>query len=299
MDQSATTWEYSAHMHAEVTQTIVSNALQASPIGISRVQSARRDNGLTEPYQLEAAYLVVLQLKPFSDQDLWVDGKPAPHRPSSAGTLIIYDLDRHWVSNLRGSYDCLQFYVPQSALDETAEDIGGRRAGRLFHPPHLATIDPTVHQLGQALLPALAHPECASRLFVDHMALALHAHLSKTYGSLAAPRLRGGLAPWQERRAKEMMLAHMDGDLPLADLAQACGLSRSHFARAFRETTGLPPHRWLMQARLDRAKDYLRTSQLLLGQIAHLCGYADQSHFTRTFSRAMGCSPVAWRRLQA
>jgi len=131
------------------------------------------------------------------------------------------------------------------------------------------------------------------------MALALHAHLSKTYGSLTPPRLRGGLAPWQERRAKEMMLAHMDGDLPLADLAQACGLSRSHFARAFRETTGLPPHRWLMQARLDRAKDYLRTSQLLLGQIAHLCGYADQSHFTRTFSRAMGCSPVAWRRLQA
>jgi AraC family transcriptional regulator len=54
-----------------------------------------------------------------------------------------------------------------------------------------------------------------------------------------------------------------------------------------------------MQARLDRAKDYLRTSTLLLGQIAHLCGYADQSHFTRTFSRAMGCSPVAWRRLQA
>lgn len=296
MDQSTTSWEYSAHMHAEVTQTIVSSALQSSPVGITRVQSHRRDNGLTERYALESAYLVVLQLKPFSEQDLWVDGKPAPHRPFSAGSLIVYDLDRHWVADLHGSYDCLQFHVPQTALDDAAEDIGARRAGRLFCPPHLSVIDPAVHHLAQALLPALAHPECASRLFVDHLALALNAHLSATYGQMKPPRLRGGLVPWQERRATQMLLAHLDGNLPLADLAQACGMSRSHFSRAFRDTTGLPPHRWLMQARLERARDYLRSSRLPLSEVAHLCGYADQSHFTRTFTRMAGQSPAAWRR---
>jgi len=298
MDEYAAPHEYSSYMHAEVTQTLVSNALQSSPIGITRVKSSRRNNGLTEPYDLQAAYLVVLQLKPFSDQDLWVDGKPAPHRPFSAGSLIVYDLDRHWVSDLRGSYDCLHFHVPYASLDEAADDLGAQRAGRLVCPPHLSVIDPTVHHLGQALLPALAHPERASRLFVDHLALALHAHLAHTYGSMQPPRLRGRLAPWQERRAREMMLAHLDGDLPLADLARACGLSRSHFSRAFRDTTGLPPHRWLMQARIERAMDYLRTSTLPLEQVAQLCGYADQSHFTRAFTRAAGQSPAAWRRAQ-
>lgn len=285
-------------MHAELTQTLVSHALPSSPIGITRVTSHRRDNGFTAPYALEAAYLVVLQLKPFHEQDLWVEGKPAPHRPFLAGSLIVYDLDRHWVADLRGSYDCLQFHVPQGALDEAAEDTGATRAGRLWCPPHEAVIDPSVHHLAQALLPALAHPECASRLFVDHLALALQVHLAVAYGALPRPRLGGRLAPWQLGRATELLLAHLDGQLPLAELARDCGMSRSHFSRAFRETTGLPPHRWLMQARFERAQAYLRTSRLPLAQVAQLCGYADQSHFTRTFTRMAGQSPAAWRRAQ-
>lgn len=76
-------------MHAEVKQTLVSNALQAAPIGMSRVVSDKRDNGLTDPYEKDKAYLVVMQLKPFWEQDLWVDGKAAPRIRVSA---------RQWLS---------------------------------------------------------------------------------------------------------------------------------------------------------------------------------------------------------
>jgi AraC family transcriptional regulator len=106
------------------------------------------------------------------------------------------------------------------------------------------------------------------------------------------------LAPWQERRAKELLSACFDGDISLTELARECNLSRSHFARAFRQTTGQPPHRWLLDRRMERAKDLLLRSTLTLADIAIACGFADQSHFTRVFSALFATSPGVWRRAQ-
>lgn len=292
------TLAYSAHMPAEVTQTIVSRALPYSPIGISRVRSTRRHTGLTDPYEREPAYLVVLQLQPFGEQDLWVGGRPAPHAPFGAGYLAVYDLERNWVSNLIGEYDCMQFYIPQTALNETARDLGVRSVERLYCPPHLTVADPVAHHISQALLPALANPAQASTLFVDHMALALRAHLVQTYGGIQVParRVEPRLAAWQEMRAKALIMEHLDGEISLEMLADACGLSRAHFAKAFRASTGVPPHRWLVLQRVERAKQHLAHGQMPLGQIAQVCGFADQSHFTRTFARVVGVNPGTWRR---
>ncbi len=80
------------------------------------------------------------------------------------------------------------------------------------------------------------------------------------------------------------------------EAAQQCGLSVSHFARAFKETTGLPPHRWLIRRRVEVAEALLRNSRMSLTEVALTCGFADQSHFTRVFSRVVGISPGAWRR---
>jgi transcriptional regulator GlxA family with amidase domain len=107
---------------------------------------------------------------------------------------------------------------------------------------------------------------------------------------------KGGLAPWQERRAKEMLAADLGGATPLAEIAGACGLSAGHFARAFRRSTGLAPHAWLLKARVERAMVMLRQADPSLSEIALACGFADQSHFGRVFTRSTGHSPRAWRR---
>jgi len=109
---------------------------------------------------------------------------------------------------------------------------------------------------------------------------------------------RGGLAPWQLRRAKELMTVNLAAQVPLSSLAEACGLSVRHFARAFRRSTGVPPHRWFLAHRLDTAKEQLRDPLLSLAEIALACGFADQSHFTRTFTATVRMSPGAWRRMQ-
>ena len=104
------------------------------------------------------------------------------------------------------------------------------------------------------------------------------------------------LAPWQERRAKEFMLAHLAEEVSLDEIAAVCNLSVPHFGRLFRATTGLPPYRWLREQRVLRARQLLETSDLDLSEIALVCGFANQSHFTRAFTQITGVSPGRWRR---
>ncbi|MEJ0028388.1 MAG: AraC family transcriptional regulator [Rhizomicrobium sp.] len=110
------------------------------------------------------------------------------------------------------------------------------------------------------------------------------------------PSRRGGLPPWQARRARRFIAENLSRPLALAELAEACGLSRSHFSAAFRETFGCPPHRWLLLQRVERAKHLLLTSGRTLREIAIDVGFADQSHLTRVFTRHVKVSPGAWRR---
>lgn len=110
---------------------------------------------------------------------------------------------------------------------------------------------------------------------------------------------RGGLAPWQLRRAEALMSQNLSVQVPLGSVAEECGLSVRHLARAFRQSTGVPPHRWLLNRRVERAKELLPNSKLSLSDVALACGFGDQSHFTRTFTAAVRLSPGVWRRLQS
>ncbi|MFF7706749.1 helix-turn-helix domain-containing protein [Pseudomonas sp. NPDC007930] len=107
---------------------------------------------------------------------------------------------------------------------------------------------------------------------------------------------RLALAPWQERKAKELLASAVEGQQRVAEVAQQCGLSRSHFTRAFKRATGLSPQAWSLEARLERARQLLQGSRLPISHISQECGFADQSHFCRSFSRAAGMSPLQWRR---
>jgi AraC-like DNA-binding protein len=113
----------------------------------------------------------------------------------------------------------------------------------------------------------------------------------------AAAAARGGLAPWQLQSAKAMLESDLH-DLPLARIAAECGLSVRHFSRAFRQSTGMPPHRWLLRQRVERAKALLADRSLSLADVALACGFGDQSHFTRVFAAVAGHSPGVWRRVR-
>lgn len=106
----------------------------------------------------------------------------------------------------------------------------------------------------------------------------------------------GRLSPTREQRAKELLASQLDENISVAEVASACGLSRTHFTRAFRQTTGTTPHRWVQQFKVDRVKQMLRGTALPIAEVAAACGFADQSHLTRTFRQWVGLTPAAWRR---
>ncbi|MBC3449912.1 helix-turn-helix domain-containing protein [Pseudomonas mosselii] len=105
----------------------------------------------------------------------------------------------------------------------------------------------------------------------------------------------GQLKSWQLRTAKQLMLERLDTCLSVTEIAQACALSRSHFSRMFKESTRMSPQQWLREQRVMKSRELLKTSTMLLAEIALECGFCDQSHFCRTFVKAEGMTPKAWQ----
>jgi AraC family transcriptional regulator len=108
--------------------------------------------------------------------------------------------------------------------------------------------------------------------------------------------VRGGLAPKALLRAIERLRSDSDADVSLAALASEAGLSRFHFCRAFKESTGLSPHAWLRQHRLEQAMNMLRDTDASVVSVAAALGYASQTAFAAAFRKLTGETPSDWRR---
>jgi AraC-like DNA-binding protein len=284
-------------LRAEQSHAIITRGLHVAGMAVTETRCDKPVLALSNSIQREDAYLVALTLRDFPNRQYWEDGRQMPVCSLRIGQVDFHDLKRDPVALLDKPYHDLFFYLPRSALDEIAEDANAPRVGDLNHR-HVGFDDDTIASLGRAVLPALSPPDQASQLFVNHVLFALAIHVAQTYGGMRSlpPLIRGGLATWQVKRAKEILSANLDGRVLLKEVASECKLSVSHFSRAFSRTTGTAPHKWLLLHRVEVAKEKLRDGRLSLLDVALACGFADQSHLTRVFTRIVGVSPGAWRR---
>jgi AraC family transcriptional regulator len=283
---------------AEMLAALGLDLFPKSGIAVTRTAWKDRRRARHAAMPLESAFLLCLELRDLARHPYWVDGRATEMPSIRAGEFTLLDLRQQHASEIRTALDRLAVYLPSSALTQFADEQETTPVSAFRVAPAQVRDDPVIRGLMTALLPALERPEQASRLFLDSVATALLAHLAVTYGDVAPgpQKQRGGLAPWQLRRVQDAMSAEIDSKLSLQELAELCGLSRSHFARAFKCSTGLPPHRWLLARRVEMVKDVLLTSTLPLEQIALRCGFADQSHLSRVFATFAGTSPGEWRR---
>ena len=276
---------------------IVARTLQHTAFAATELRVDRPTGELSDPIPPEDAYMICLVLRDVPDNSYWEDGREYARYFLRAGDTAICDLRRKPLARVDKPLHTLLMYLPQATMNALAEDTDRPGVQNLRFEPGAGFRDDTLKHLGLSLLSALRTPERVNRLFTDRVALALAAHTARVYGSQDYSRpIRRGLAPWQEKRAKEMILSDLAGQTSLAAIAQACGLSVSHFSRSFRQVTGLTPHAWLLQARVQQAMVLLRRPDEPLASIAAACGFSDQSHFTKVFTRHIGLSPNAWRR---
>jgi AraC family transcriptional regulator len=170
--------------------------------------------------------------------------------------------------------------------------------GDLVYPPRNMVRHDVIEAIVRALLPGLEHHENMGELLAGHLVVAFAEHQVTTYCVPPAQLSMhpSGLAPWQQRRAEEMLRGHLSDGITVGALATACRLSPSAFIRAFKKSTGLPPHRWLLARRIELAMNLLHDRELPLAQIALSAGFSDQSHLTRAFRARVGVGPGAWRR---
>jgi AraC family transcriptional regulator len=115
------------------------------------------------------------------------------------------------------------------------------------------------------------------------------------------PRLQGilrpgGLAAWQANRALEYIEDNLGSKMAIREIADCVALSKSHFSRAFKQSLGSSPMAYIAARRVERAKLMMISTRQMLTDIALACGFADQSHLTKSFRRVVGMSPALWRR---
>lgn len=163
----------------------------------------------------------------------------------------------------------------------------------------VGVLDPFIVQLVETLAETF-RSALPGRLYQESLLTALIIRILVRHSSMstlrAPARARGGLAGWQLRRVVDYMAAHLAQDVGAVELLELVGLSRAQFFRAFRQSTGHTPGRYLLLLRLERARHLLAAPAGTVDDIARSVGFRNANSFTHAFKRSTGLSPAAWRR---
>lgn len=209
-------------------------------------------------------------------------------------TIIPAGSTSRW--DISGNVNVVQLHLPHETLARVAAeaDRGGliNLAERTGHP------DPTTSRLLMSAADSLDGSDVLDNLFRQQLIDLLATRLLVAHiGGQATPQsIVGGLSPTVLRRAIERMRSDADADISLAALASDAGLSRFHFCRAFKESTGLSPHNWLRRYRLEQAMTMLRDPGISVASVAAELGYSSQTAFAAAFRRLTGDTPSDWRK---
>ncbi|SAL10382.1 AraC family transcriptional regulator [Caballeronia peredens] len=225
-------------------------------------------------------------------------GRKLIHGRLPAGVVQVTAPGTRVSARFESAMDVLHLFVPQRVLAECHED--------LFQRPHAGDIvlgdprlirDPALERLGQALAVCKTEGTALGRVFIDSVSLAIVSRLVARHFSMPAARGRepSALPQWRINRVSEFVESHLAENISLADIAASTGLTRMHFAAQFRRATGMRPHEYLLQKRIERAQDLLRTSKHSILDVAFSCGFRSQAHFTTVFKRLVGATPKYWQ----
>ncbi|OCK60631.1 AraC family transcriptional regulator [Bradyrhizobium sp. LMTR 3] len=192
--------------------------------------------------------------------------------------------------------DVVQLYLPDTTLKRVADEAGTPTSTNLLE--RTAHPDPITSRLLLSASDVLEGNEALDALFRQQLTdlLATRLLAAHTGSATTIQPVMGGLSPKVLCRAIERLRSDADADVSLAALASDAGLSRFHFCRAFKESTGLSPHAWLRQYQLEQAMNMLRDTDDSIVSIAAALGYSSQTAFAAAFRKLTGETPSDWRR---
>jgi AraC family transcriptional regulator len=172
------------------------------------------------------------------------------------------------------------------------------RFAELDFRPRLFFFDADVWATALKLKAQLQYPCRSQKAYVEALGIALAHELTRLNeaGSALASETRGGLPGWQQKKVAQYIEEHLANEISLLSLAQLVRLSPFHFSRAFKQSFGMPPHRYLTWQRIERAKALLGERKLSVTEIGLDVGFSETSSFTAAFRKLTGETPTAYRR---
>jgi AraC family transcriptional regulator len=191
----------------------------------------------------------------------------------------------------------LQIRIASRFLQSVARETLDQNPDRLELLPKFRTRDPQLEAIGMMLQTEIKQENLGGRLYVESLANVLAVHLLRQY-TAAKPHLtiyEGGLTKRQLLQVLEYINEHLDQDIKLADLAALLGMSQFHFSHLFKQTIGTAPYQYLLQQRVERAKQLLQQTDQSIMEIAFLCGFNSHSHLSKQFRQLTGMTPTAYR----
>lgn len=229
-----------------------------------------------------------------------LNGAKVRQRTVPSGGLHIVPGGMSFGFRLHEQLDTLHCYLRRSVIEEVAADLIDGDPANIEIRADFVDDDPSMSNLMRAVQYALDDGDYASTLFVDCVARAAAVQLVRNYSNA---RLRtapvygnGGAISPVVRQAIGYIQDRLDQSLTLENIAAAVNRSPSHFARQFRTCMGVPPYQYVLNLRLNRARELLQNTRLSIAEIAFETGFSHQEHLTRLFRREFGTTPAAYRK---
>ena len=283
------------HADAEMTRVLKTAPLRMASDPSSGVITFWRHDPLHDVVQPMADHVIMaFPAEPVRFERR--DGKAFVNGTTRPGTVTVIPAGSTSRWDIYQPLSVLQLYLPQTTLDRVAHEAGTAAPGDLVE--RTAHPDPITSRLLLSAADALEGCAALDALFRHQLTDLLATRLLAAHvGSPATFQpVMGGLSPKVLGRAIERLRSDSDADVSLAALAADAGLSRFHFCRAFRESTGLSPHAWLRQHRLEQAMNMLRDTNVSIVSVAAALGYSSQTAFAAAFRKLTGETPSDWRR---
>jgi AraC-like DNA-binding protein len=239
----------------------------------------------------EYAFLINLKGEARVGED-FVQGRRVAFTPRRPGSIAFVPAHCEWTGwdegDATGSYLFVSVNAKFVAGSIGSEHLAGLQPAIGFRN---ATIEASLQKIGAEL----KSPDQISVIMVESQAAQLFVQLLRLNG-LGIEPAKGGLSSFDLKRVIAVIESRVANPPSLDELAGEIGVSRRHFFRAFKQSTGKTPHAYVAEHRMQRAAGLLRATDLSATEIALECGFASSSHFTVAFKRAYGAGPSEFRR---
>lgn len=274
------------------------------PIFSSRSQGWK--NILVEEFQHPAGegkvqycheHSICLSLAPRPIRFLQIKGDKSHTSLYGKGDISITPAQTPFFARWDGEDHYFHIRIASDFIQSVATEDLAINPDRLELRPEFRIRDPQIEAIGLMLLNELKQENLGARLYIESLINILALHLLRQY-SAVKPQLtfyEGGLPERQLVQVLDYMNDRLDQDIKLVDLAALLDMSQFHFSRLFKQSIGTTPYQYLMQQRIERAKQLLRQTDRPIIDIAFQCGFNSHSHLSKQFRQLTGMTPKAYR----